>query len=124
MKFLVVLFVPPVLQIAVAGVFAPLIVETMTDLMTDDRADSAVVDRIVGMHVEKRRLQNRSGEHHLVRWRVVISIHGLRRHMPFGTIDRRAQTLRAAIVIDQRRAPDIADEIIAFYFKRRPVAPL
>ena len=53
---------PPVDQVAVAVVLGTLVVKAVPDLMTDHRADTAVVRRIVGLGVEERRLQNRCGK--------------------------------------------------------------
>ena len=53
---------PPVDQVAVAVVFGALIVEAVADLVSDHRADTAVVRGVVGMGVEERRLQNRRGK--------------------------------------------------------------
>src|SRR3954451_7069139 len=68
-ELLSILFGPPAFERAVAVVFRTLVVETMTNLMTDDGTDGAVVDRIVGLHVEERRLQNRGGKNDFVQVR-------------------------------------------------------
>src|SRR5439155_15862438 len=49
---------PPIAEVAVAVRLPALIVEAVADLVADDRSDRAVVDRIVGIDVEERRLEN------------------------------------------------------------------
>ena len=46
------------LQLAVAVVLRALVVEAVADLVADHRADAAVVDRVVGVRIEERRLQD------------------------------------------------------------------
>ena len=55
------------LQVAVAVVLRALVVEAVADLVADHRADRAVVDGVVGLEVEERRLQDGGGEDDLVR---------------------------------------------------------
>ncbi len=86
---------PPVDHVAVAVEFRALVVKAVADLMPDDRADRAVVDRVVGLHVEERRLQDRRGKDDLVHARVVISVDGLGGHSPLVTVDRLAELGRA-----------------------------
>ena len=61
-----VLLGPPVPQRAVAVAGRALIVEAVADLVPDHCADAAVVDRIVGVLVEERRLQDGGREDDLV----------------------------------------------------------
>jgi len=79
-------FRPPVAQAALAVELAALVVEAMADLVADHRADRPVVDRVVRLHVEERRLQDRSRENDLVLGRVVVGVDGLRRHAPLLVI--------------------------------------
>ena len=53
-----VLLGPPVLEHALAVIFAALVVEAMADLMADHRADGAVIHRIIGVGIEEGRLQD------------------------------------------------------------------
>ena len=57
---------PPVAQVAVAVVLRALVVEAVADLVPDDGADAAVVDGVVGVDVEERRLEDRGREDDLV----------------------------------------------------------
>ena len=100
-------------QIAVAIVLTALIVEAMTDLVADDGADAAVVDRIVGRRIEERRLQDGGGKHDLVHLGVVVGVDRLRRHAPLAAIDRLAQLIEIAVVFECLRADHIADQIVA-----------
>ena len=82
---------PPVAQRAGSIVLRALIVEPMADLVADDCADRAVIDRRIGLGVEKGRLENGSGEHDLVGRRHVIGVDRLRGHQPFALVDRLGQ---------------------------------
>ncbi len=53
---------PPVAQVAVGVGAAALIVEAVGDFVADHGADPAVVYRVVGIGIKKRRLQNAGGE--------------------------------------------------------------
>ena len=65
-KRLAVLLGPPVAQRAGGVVARALVVEAVPDLVPDDRADAAVVDGVVGLEVEERRLQDAGREDDLV----------------------------------------------------------
>ena len=56
-----ILGLPPVAQNTVAVGLASLVVKAVADFVADDGADGAVVDRVVGIGIEERRLQNRRG---------------------------------------------------------------
>ncbi len=104
---------PPVVHVAVAVVLRSLVVEAVADLVADHGADAAVVHRVVGLHVEERRLKDRGGEDDLVHPRVVVGVDRLRRHEPFVAIDRLAQLGELAIDLEGGRALDVADEVVA-----------
>ena len=84
-------------RLPVGIVLPALIVEAVRHLVADDRADAAVVDRVVRLRIEERRLQNAGREHDLVHVRIVVGVHGRRRHAPFGAIDRFADLLQLAV---------------------------
>ncbi len=63
----------------------------MGHLVADHHSDSAVVDGVVGVGVEERRLKDGSREADLVGRRVVVGVDGLRRHSPFGLVGRLAE---------------------------------
>ena len=49
---------PPFVQVAVGVILSPLVVVAVRDFVADDHADRAVVDRVVHLRVEERRLQD------------------------------------------------------------------
>src|ERR1700678_2437567 len=53
---------PPIVQPALVVEGRALVVESMADLMADHRTDGAVIERVIGLGVEERPLQDRSGE--------------------------------------------------------------
>src|SRR6478752_5708994 len=57
---------PPVAQATGAVVARTLVIEAVTELVADHGADAAVVDGVVGLEVEERRLQDRGREDDLV----------------------------------------------------------
>ena len=72
----------------------------------------AVVDRVVGVRVEERRLQDRRREHDLVELGVVVGVDRLRRHAPFVAIDRLAELGDVAVVFELVRAHHVADQVV------------
>ena len=104
-------------------VFAALIVEAVADFVTDHRADGAVIHRIVRFRIEERRLQNGGRKNDLVPGRVVIGVHGLRRHAPFAAVDRVVQPDKIAIPLEFRTALLIAEQIVAHDLQFGVVAP-
>ena len=55
--------VPPLVDVAEVVELAPLVVEAVRDLVPDDDANAAVVERLREVLVVERRLQDASGEH-------------------------------------------------------------
>ena len=82
---------PPVGHIPVLVEQAALVVESVGHLVTDHDSDSSIVDSIVSIGVEERRLKDGSREADLVGRRVVVGVDGLRRHAPFGLVGRLAE---------------------------------
>ena len=114
---------PPVHQVAVAVVLGALVVETVPDLVADDRADTAVVGGVVGLGVEERRLQNRCGKDDFVHARVVVGVDGLRRHEPLVAVHRVAQLGQLAVVAHRVAAPVVAVQVVALDHQLRVVPP-
>ena len=71
-----VLLRPPFAQVPLAVVLAARVVEAVADLVADDRADRAVVDRGVSLRIEERRLQNPGGEDDAVNYGAIGSVIG------------------------------------------------
>jgi hypothetical protein len=90
---------------------AALVIEAVAELVADHRTDGAVVDGIIGLHVEERWLQDGGGEHHFIHRRVVVGIDGLRRHQPFVTIDGLAELVDFTLVFDAARTHHVAKQI-------------
>ncbi len=115
---------PPVDQVAVAVIFGTLVVETVADLMADDRPDAAVVGGVVGLGVEERRLQDRRGKDDLVHSGVVVGVDGLRRHEPLVAVDGTAELGQIALVLQRVAALVVAVQVVTGDDERRVVAPL
>jgi hypothetical protein len=124
LEVLVVGLGPPVAQVAVAVVLGALVVEAVADLVADHGADAAVVDRVVRVGVEERRLQDRGREHDLVHLRVVVGVDGLRRHAPLVAVDRLAQLVDFAVGFDHARTHHVADQVVTLHHQLRVILPL
>ena len=116
---------PPVVELAVTVILAALIVETMTDLVADNRADTTIIGRIVSLGIEERRLQNRRREDNHVERGLIVGVHCLRVHQPFVTIHRLAGFGQLITVFIQGCGPHIIHKpgVIA-HVKRRVIAPM
>ncbi len=115
---------PPVAQRPLGVVLPPLVVEAVADLVADDDADRAVIDRRVGGGIEERRLQDRRGKDDLVHRRVVIGVDRHRRHAPLGAVERSPELGEVAVVVERLGPRGIADRIAGGDLQRRIVAPL
>ena len=82
---------PPVGHVAVRVKEAALVVEAMGHLMADHDTDAAVIDGVIRIGVEERRLQDGGREADLIGRRVIVGIDRLRRHAPFGLVRRLAE---------------------------------
>ena len=88
---LVVRVIPPAVHITLLVEEPALVVEAVGHLVADHHADGAIVDCVVSVGVEERRLEYGCREADFVGGRVVIGIDGLRGHMPFARIGRLAE---------------------------------
>ena len=115
---------PPLAQIAVLVELGALVVESVGHLMTDDHSDGTIVEGVVGLHIEERRLQNTCGEADLVGGRVVVGVHRLGSHIPDRIVHGLVQLLIDHIV----DAPDGGSldvlPVVAADLEVRVVAPL
>src|SRR6266545_2887353 len=83
---------PPTLQITLRIVLAAFIIESMRQLMADVGPGRAVINRVVRVRIEERRLQDTRRKDHLVLIRVVVSVYGRRGYIiPFAAINRLAE---------------------------------
>ena len=106
-----VLGLPPVAKHAGPVGLAALVVEAVGDLVADDPADAAVIDRRIGVGIEEGRLEDGGREDDLVLHRRVISVHRLRGHSPLGLVDRLLDPVAAVIPFEAGGALGIADEV-------------
>ena len=75
--------------------------------MADYHSDSAVIYSIVSIRIEERRLEDGCREADLVCCRVVICIHSLRTHTPFGSVHRLSLVLHHILVTESVYAADV-----------------
>ena len=123
-KAFIVFFGPPVAQIAQAIVLAALVIKAMADFMANHTTYGTVVNRIFGLGVKERRLQNNSREDDFVHLGVVVGVHRLRGHEPLVTVNRLAQFAHIAQVLKAVGAEHIAHQIIGADLQLGIVAPL
>ena len=103
---------PPFVKRAVLVVAAALIVEMVADLVADDGADAAIIDRRVGIGIEEGRLQDRGREDDLVPHRIGVGVDLHRSHAPFAPVDGPAELVEVAVpILELGRAHDVADEV-------------
>ena len=69
---------PPVGEVAIGVVEPAPVIEAVRDLVADDHADAAVVDRVVERRVEERRLEDGGEEHDLVGGGLEVGVDHLR----------------------------------------------
>ena len=94
---------PPVGHVAVLVVVTALVVKTMGHLMTNHHTDGSVVEGIVGLGIEIRRLQDAGGETDFVGGGVIVGIDGLRIHEPLVAVDG-----FASLVFNLEGRPELA----------------
>ena len=82
----VIISCPPPGHVTLAVKQTTLVVETMGHLVTDHDTDATIVDSVVSIRVEERRLENSGREADLVGAWIVISVDSLRRHSPLGPV--------------------------------------
>src|SRR6266481_2122177 len=93
---------PPVLQVAFAIEFAAVVVEAVSDYVSNDGTNSAVVHRVIGVRVVEGRLHNAGGKDDLIHAAVVVDVHGRGRPTQFGAVHRPAKFVQAAREIEFR----------------------
>ena len=102
---------PPVAQHAGGIRLRALIVEAVAHFVPDHAADRAVIHRdIIGQRKE-RLLQDAGRENDLVLHRVVVGVHRLRQHAPFGAVDRLAQLGNIVGLLPLGRGHAVGDRI-------------
>lgn len=101
---------PPVTQQTLAITRRALIVETMTDLVADDRTDPAIVDGVVSLDVEEWRLQDGRRENDLIAQWVVIGIDRLGEHQPLVRVHGSREFLDGVIELKRTAGQGGIDE--------------
>ena len=92
--------------------------------MADNHTYGSIVISIVGLHVEERRLKDTGREADFIGRRVIVSVHRLRSHVPFVTVDRLVQLLVYDICqIELIAAHDVGPVTVVLDFQARIVAP-
>ena len=92
--------------------------------MADNHTYGSIVISIVGLHIEERRLKDTGREADFIGRRVIVSVHRLRSHVPFVTVDRLVQLLVYDICqIELIAAHDVGPVTVVLDFQARIVAP-
>ena len=86
-KFRAVFVRPPRFEISVRIEFTALIVEAVRDFVSDDTADSAVIDRVVGFEIKERRLQDSGGKNDFIEYARIICVDRRRSHSPARAVN-------------------------------------
>src|ERR1700683_5214337 len=108
---------PPVAQISVLIKLASLVVVPVDGLVTNHRASSRVVDRIVLRRIEERRVQNSSRKVDGGGLRILIRIHRGRGPPPFSSIQRLANLLELAVHFECRGTLYVNQMIVSRNFQ-------
>ncbi len=95
----------------------------MAHLVPDDAADRAVVDGIVSVRIEERRLQDGGWEYDFIERRVVVGVDGLRGHVPFVTVGRLAQPSLLAPPVEFAGTRGVAEGVAGTDQQGRVIAP-
>src|SRR5699024_1471832 len=121
-----VLLAPPGMQVAVAVELRALVVETVADLVTDDRADRAEIAGGVGVHAEERWAQDRRGEGDVIHHRVVESVDGLRGGKPGRRIRGLTHLVDLVVVVEPAGRPHVIYQVRTAGSELQPIefAPL
>ena len=122
-ELLFVAFGPPIEQVSVLVELAALVIEAVGQLVADGRTHVAVVGRVVFFAAEKRRLQIAGGKIHVVHLRVIVGVHGGRRHLPLALVHRLADLGQIARDLELVGAHLVAQSVAAHNRERRVVAP-
>ena len=91
--------------------------------MPDDRADTAVIYRIVRIRVEEWRLQNPGRKNDLVVHWIVIRVHRRRSHAPLRAIGRFADLFQVAVKFEIFRPQGVERVRASIDLEERIIAP-
>src|ERR1044072_5209927 len=104
---------PPMLEPAICVELTTLIVETVTDLVTNDRTDAAVVFDHVRIRIEEGWIQYRCREIQTVLDGQIQRINSLRCHPPFGFVYRFPEFRQRPLIIKKTRPLSVSQWIVA-----------
>src|SRR5205807_5042370 len=96
-KFFFILLGPPVAQVALGIELAALVVEAVSQFMSDYGANPTEVQSIISTVIVERRLENSRWKGDVVELRVVTSIHGHGWVRPVVFVDRLANLVQLAL---------------------------
>ena len=96
----------------------------MGEFVANDSANVAVVDGDVLGAIEEGRLQDSSGEVDVVHAGVVVGVDGGRGHIPLAVVDRLANFVELAVVLELVGAELIAERLVGPNGELGVVAPL
>src|SRR5215469_9154102 len=96
----------------------------MRQLMADYGAYAAKVYGVIRFVAVKRRLQNACWKVDVVLARIVVGVHGGRRHAPLALVYCSADLVYIPPVLEAMRAQNIAGKIIPHHANAAVVAPV
>ncbi len=99
-------------QIAAAVELGALVIESVRYFMADRVADAAIIDRIIRVLVEKRRLEDGGGKDDFVHAGIEVGIDRLRRHEPLIPVNRPFQLPHGSSVFELGRAEHVSRVIV------------
>ena len=114
---------PPFIEAAALVIFGALIVEMVADLMADDRADSAIIDRRVGVGIEERRLQDGGRKDDLLHSEIGVGVDRHRGHPPLPPPDRCPKLGNIIVVRPFDGAKRVAERVAGTNLERRIILP-
>src|SRR6266404_1101263 len=118
-----ILISPPVCKIARCIKLPSLIIKAMRHFVADYRAHASIVECVVSLRIEKRRLQNARGKDYLVNLRIVVGVYRRWRHTPLHSIDRSANLIQVSSFLKRVRSESVVNVGTAIHLQRRVVAP-
>ena len=95
---------PPVGQVSGGAELRSLIVKPVCHFVADDGTHGAIVERVVCLRVKERWLQDARGKNDFVDLRVVVCVHGWRRHEPLHPVNGLADFRQVAPLVELTHA--------------------
>src|SRR5699024_5346280 len=126
LKCSAILIRPPRVQVSIAVVLRSLVIEAVTNFVTDDRADRTEVLRCISLWVIKRWAQNCRWEGDVVDHWVVESVHRLRGAKPFIAVGRFANLIELKIMRPGIAVAQVCNQVCTCggKFQARVIAPV